>query len=175
MIEKKVNEIAESIFNEKKKVLLERVDNLIELDDFKLINKKSSDEKKDNFNRDVNCRSLDLTGILLDSENFEKYKIKSSSLLGKQINEKLIKMYEKELRDNGYFAIASRKKLRLDICLSKRHFLLYSFLNLPWMETIASIIVFLGTMTFASLILVLIIGMFYLLFIAPVVYQSTRF
>lgn len=46
MIEKKVNEIAESIFNEKKKVLLERVDNLIELDDFKLINKKSSDEKK---------------------------------------------------------------------------------------------------------------------------------
>lgn len=175
MIEKKVNEIAESIFNEKKKVLLERVDNLIELDDFKLINKKSSDEEKDNFNRDVNCRSLDLTGILLDSENFEKYKIKSSSLLGKQINEKLIKMYEKELRDNGYFAIASRKKLRLDICLSKRHFLLYSFLNLPWMETIASIIVFLGTMTFASLILVLIIGMFYLLFIAPVVYQSTRF
>lgn len=175
MIEKKVNEIAESIFNEKKKVLLERVDNLIELDDFKLINKKSSDEEKDNFNRDANCRSLDLTGILLDSENFEKYKIKSSSLLGKHINEKLIKMYEKELRDNGYFAIASRKNLRLDICLLKRHFLLYSFLNLPWMETIASIIVFLGTMTFASLILVLIIGMFYLLFIAPVVYQNTRF
>ncbi|WP_415331586.1 hypothetical protein [Clostridium perfringens] len=176
MIEKKVNEIAESIFNKKKEVLLERVDNLIEFDDFKIINKKSSDEEeKDNFNRAVNCRSLDLTGILLDSENFEEYKIKSSSLLGKQINEKLIKMYEKELRDNGYFAIASRKNLRLDICLSKRHFLLYSFLNLPWMETIASIIVFLGTMTFASLILVLIIGMFYLLFIAPVVYQSTRF
>ena len=176
MIEKKVNDIAESIFHKKKGVLLERVDNLIELDDFKIINKKSSDEEeKDNFNRDVNCRSLDLTGILLDSENNEEYKIKSSSLLGKQINEKLIKMYEKELRDNGYFAIASRKNLRLDICLSKRHFLLYSFLNLPWMETISSIIVFLGTMTFASLILVLIIGMFYLLFIAPVVYQNTRF
>ncbi|WP_243240085.1 hypothetical protein ACSXBP_11475 [Clostridium perfringens] len=46
MIDKKVNAIAESIFNEKKKVLLERVDNLIELDDFKLINKKSSDEEK---------------------------------------------------------------------------------------------------------------------------------
>ncbi|MGU8155370.1 hypothetical protein ACV3TI_04460 [Clostridium perfringens] len=43
MIDKKVNEIAESIFNENKDVLLERVDNLIELDDFKLINKKSSD------------------------------------------------------------------------------------------------------------------------------------
>ncbi|HHD2786167.1 TPA: hypothetical protein ACOTHR_003739, partial [Clostridium perfringens] len=84
MIDKKVNEIAESIFYKKKEVLLERVDNLIEFDDFKIINKKSSDEEeKDNFNRDVNCRSLDLTGILLDSENFEGYKIKSSSLLGK--------------------------------------------------------------------------------------------
>ncbi|HHD2784051.1 TPA: hypothetical protein ACOTHR_001517, partial [Clostridium perfringens] len=84
MVDKKVNEVAENIFNEKKDVLLERVDNLIELDEFKLINKKSSDEEeKVKFNREVNCRSLDLTGILLDSENFEEYKIKSSSLLGK--------------------------------------------------------------------------------------------
>ncbi|HFF9301189.1 hypothetical protein ACNULB_07440 [Clostridium perfringens] len=43
MIDKKVNKIAESIFNEKKDVLLERVASLIKLDDFKLINKKSSD------------------------------------------------------------------------------------------------------------------------------------
>ncbi len=169
MIEKKVNEIAESIFNKKKEVLLERVDNLIELDDFKSINKKSSDEEeKDKFNREVNCRSLDLTGILLDSENFEEYKIKSSSLLGKKINEKLIKMYEKELRDNGYFAIASRKNLRLDICLLKRHFLFYRFLNFPWGEVITSLIFFLGTMTFSSLILGAVIGILYLLFIFPI-------
>lgn len=169
MIDKKVNEIAEIIFNENKDVLLERVDSLIELDDFKSINKKSSDEEeKKKFNRDVNCRSLDLTGMLLENENFEEYKIKSSSLLGNQINEKLIKMYEKELREKGYFAIASRKNIGLDICLLKRHFLLYSFLNLPWMETIAYIIVFLGTMTFASLILGVGIGILYLLFIAPI-------
>lgn len=46
MIDKKVNEISESIFNEKKKILLERADILIKLDDFKLINKKSSDEEE---------------------------------------------------------------------------------------------------------------------------------
>ncbi len=107
MIDNKVNEIEESIFNENKKVLLERVYNLIELDDFKSINKKSSnEEEKDVINREVNCRSLVLTGILLDSENFEEYKIKSYSLLGMKINEKIIKMYEIELRDNGYFALA---------------------------------------------------------------------
>ncbi|WP_243240086.1 hypothetical protein ACSXBP_11470 [Clostridium perfringens] len=77
-------------------------------------------------------------------------------------------MYEKELRDNGYFAIASRKNLRLDICLLKRYFLLYRFLNLPWMEAIASLIVVLGTMTFVSLILVAVIGILYFLFIAPI-------
>ncbi|MHC9414084.1 hypothetical protein [Clostridium perfringens] len=169
MIDKKVNEISESIFNEKKKILLERADILIKLDDFKLINKKSSDEEEIiKFDREVNCRSLDLTGILLGNENFEEYKIKSSSLLGNKINEKLIKMYEKELRENGYFAIASRKNLRLDICLLKRHFLLYSFLNLPWMEAISSIIVMLGTFGLAGIILAVISWLFYIIVIVPI-------
>ncbi len=158
-------EITESIFNKNKNNLLEKVEGLIERDAYKLINKEN---KKDKFSREVNCRSLDLRDMLIGNENFEEYKIKSSSLLGKKINEKLIKMYEKELRDNGYFAIASRKNLRLDICFLKRHFLLYSFLNLPWMEAISSIIVLLGTFGLVGIILAVISWLFYIIFIAPI-------
>ncbi|HHD2745070.1 TPA: hypothetical protein ACOTGS_002957, partial [Clostridium perfringens] len=70
--------------------------------------------------------------------------------------------------ENGYFAIASRKNLRLDICLLKRHFLLYSFLNLPWMEAISSIIVMLGTFGLAGIILAVISWLFYIIVIAPI-------